>query len=66
MELVQVKIKVAGKKVGEIEQGIRVVKEQARSVIANLLFTSLHKKIMIHLIYFMVMWFNAFLSTQGI
>ena len=49
IELFQAKTSASREHVGEIEQGIIVVKEQARSVIA---FKSLHKQIVIHLIYF--------------
>ena len=51
---------------GKIARGIIVVKEQARNVVANIPFMSLHKQIAINIIYFMVLWLNDFLDTLGI
>ena len=66
MRLVQVNTTAVRYHVGENECGIIVIKELARTVISNLPFSSLHKQILIHLIYFVVLWLNFFPATQGI
>ena len=43
-----------------------MINKIARSVIVNLTFASLQKQILIHLIYFVEMYLNDFLSIQGI
>ena len=65
LELVQVNTTAAREHVGKIDQVFRVVKEQSRSVIVNLLFKSL-KKTVKRLIYFVVLCLSGFLVTQGI
>ena len=66
LELVQVNTTAAVDHMGEIERAIRVVKERARSLISNLPFTSFQKQIVIHLVYFLVLWLKTFLATKGI
>ena len=66
LELFQVNTTAAREHVGKIERGIRVAKERSRGVITNLSFASFYKIIVIHLIYFVLLWLNYFLSTQGI
>ena len=66
LELVQVNTIAARDNMGEIDHRIRVVKEGATSVIVDIPFSLLHKKIVIHLIYFVVLWLDDFLATQGI
>ena len=51
---------------GEIEHGIRVFKKRGRHFIMNIPFESQHKKIVVHLVYFVLLWLNVFLTTQGI
>jgi len=55
--------------VGEIERSIQFIKERARCVVADLRvagFTHLHKLIVVHCIYFVVMMINAIPDEAGI
>ena len=54
LENVEINTTTARDHVGEIERGIRVVKERGRAIMGVLPFESLHKQIVIHLIYFVV------------
>ena len=54
---VEVNTTAAREHVGEIERGIRLVKERSRCVISDLRvagFTLLHKMIIVHCVYFVV------------
>ena len=65
-DLIQVNTTAAREHVGEIERGIRVVKERARAVVSTLPYDLLHKQLVVHLIYFVVTWLNSFPAAQGI
>ena len=62
----KVNTSAAREHVGEIECRIIVIKEWAINVITNLPFVSIHKQVVIHLIYFLVLWLNYFMATQVI
>ena len=52
--------------VGDIERAIRVVKERARSTVAELPYKScMPDAMVIELIYFVVMWMNSVVSDNG-
>ena len=51
--------------VGEVEREIRLVKERCRRVITCLLYTCLHKLIVVNLVYFSALWLNAFVRKSG-
>ena len=52
--------------VAEIERCIHTVKERCRTVASDLQFNYLHKTIVINMIYFCILWLNAFLVKNGI
>ena len=52
--------------VGEIERAIRTVKEQSRAVVSYQPYAILHKLIVIHLVYFSVLWLNNKPKKLGI
>ena len=52
--------------VGEIERGICVVKERALCIVSTPPFKLQHKKITIHMIYYVVMWINSLPNKNGI
>ena len=60
------------KKSGYIARGWNWAQNQSdqgtgkKRAVENLPFSSLHKQIVIHLIYFVVLWLNDFLATQSI
>ena len=66
LELFRLNRTTAREHMVQIEHGIRVFKELASSVIVKIPFASLYKQIVIHLICFVVTWFNAFPVTDGI
>ncbi|EJK65994.1 hypothetical protein THAOC_13102 [Thalassiosira oceanica] len=51
--------------IAEIEREIRHTKERCRCTISCLPYTILHKQIVIHLVYFAVLWLNAFPRKSG-
>jgi hypothetical protein len=67
LELVQVNTTAAREHVGDIERGIRTIKDRARSTLAALPRKMvLPKKMIIHLIIFVIMWLNATPARNGI
>ena len=62
----KVDIASAREHIGEIERGIRFIKEQCCGTQAIIPFKQLQKPFVINLVYFSVMWINMFSSTQGI
>ena len=66
MDDVTINTPAAREHVGEIERHIRTVKERARCAISTLPYKYLHHQIIIHLIYFVTFWLNAFLNEHGI
>ena len=51
---------------GEIEHGICVVKERERCIVSTLSSKSLHKQIVVHMIYYVAMWINSLPNKNGI
>ena len=66
MEDVVINTTAAREHVGEIERQIRTVKERARCVISTLPYKYLHHQLIIHLIYFVTFWLNAFPNKHEI
>ena len=64
LELVKVNTTSDRYNMSEIERGIIVIKEGSRSVVSNISFTSLHKQLVTHMIYFMALWLNDFLDIN--
>eukprot|EP00956_Cyclotella_meneghiniana_P039836 scaffold180856_cov40-Cyclotella_meneghiniana.AAC.1 len=53
--------------VGDIERGIRFIEERARSTVSELPFKHCMPDVfIIHLVYFVVMWINAFVADNGV
>ena len=52
--------------VGEIKQSIRIYKERARAIISLLPILVLPKQIMIHLVYYVIIFLNCEICKQGI
>ena len=62
----EVNTTAAREHVGEIERGIRLVKERCRGTRAIMPFQQMPKLFMIHLVCFCVMWLTSFPAKQGI
>ena len=54
----EVNTAAAREHVGEIERGVHVIKERAQCIVTTIHFKSLHKQIVIHIIYYAMMWIN--------
>ena len=63
---IEVNTTAAREHVGEIERQIRLIKERARAMVADMPFKYIPKQIVIHLIYFVALWLNAFPNKNGI
>ena len=66
---VEVNSTAAHEHVGEMERGIRLVKERIRCIISDLHsagFTHLHRMIVVHCVYFVIMILNAVPADSGI
>ena len=69
LDKMEVNTTTAREHVGEMEQGIWLVKEWIRLVISDLRlagFTHLYKMIVVHCVYFVVMMLNAVPADNGI
>ena len=63
----QLTINITAKKhVSEVKRQIRVMKERARGILATLPYKMMPHKMVIHLIYFMMLWLNEFPVKTGI
>ena len=65
-DIVEINTTAAREHVGEIERSIRTIKERARSISTVLPYTTLPKQLVIHLIYYVVMFLNAMPAKTGI
>ena len=58
-DIVEINTTAAREHVGEIERSIRTIKERGRSISSTLPYTTLPKQLVIHLVYYVVMFLNA-------
>ena len=66
MPMIEVNTTAAREHVGEIERGIRLIKERCHATRSLMSFQKIPKAFVIHLVYFCVMWMNSFPARQGI
>jgi hypothetical protein len=66
VNMVKINTTAARKYVGDIERNIRVIKERSRAIVSNLPYKILPRQVIIHLIYFSVLWLNSLPSAVGI
>ena len=67
MDDVNVNTTSAREHVGDVERCIRLIKDRCRSVIAELPYKDcMPDQILIHLLYFVVKWLNAFPNDNGV
>ena len=50
----------------EIERVIGVIKEKEQCIVLTIAFKYLHKQILIHIIYYVVIWINSLPNKNGI
>jgi hypothetical protein len=66
-EEVDVNTTSAREHVGDIERGVRFIKDRSRSTVSELPYKHCMPDVfIIHLVYFAVMWINAFISDSGV
>ena len=64
--LVEVNTAAAREHVGEIERAIRLIKERCRGIVCTLPYLVYPKQVLVHLVYFCIMWINNFPAEKGI
>jgi hypothetical protein len=66
IDLVEINTAAAHEHVGEIERFIRTIKEWSRALILDLPFTTLPQQVVIHLVYFAILWLNSLPAADGV
>ncbi len=64
--MVEINTTAAREHVGEIERFIRTIKERSRALVSDLPYTLLPCQVVIHLIYFAVLWLNSLPAAAGV
>ena len=62
--LLEVNTTAAREHVGEIERGLRTIQERGRGIVSTLPFSHLPRQVVIHLVYFVVLWLNSMPATK--
>ena len=65
-DLVEINTTAAREHVGEIKRSVHTIKERVRSISTVLPYTTLPKQLIMHLIYYVVMFLNAMPAKTGI
>ena len=66
MPQITINITAAKEHVSEVKRRIRVIKERARGILTTLPYKMMPHKMVIHLMYFVMLWLNAFPIKTGI
>ncbi len=64
--LVEINTTTAHEHVGEIERFIHTIKERSRALVLDLPYTTLPRQVVIHLVYFAVLWLNSLPAAAGV
>jgi hypothetical protein len=65
-KMVKLNTTAAGKHVGEIKRFIQTIKEHSRALVLDLPYAKLHLQVVIHLVYFAVLWLNSLPVAAGV
>jgi hypothetical protein len=65
-DMVEINTTAAREHVGKIERFIRTIKECSRALVLDLPFMPLPRQVVIHLIYFAVLWLNSLPAAAGV
>jgi hypothetical protein len=65
-DMVEINTTAACKHVGEIKCFIRTIKECSRALVSDLPYTLLPCQVIIHLVYFAVLWLNSLPAAAGV
>ena len=64
-KMVEINTTAERKHVGKIEHYICLIKERSRALVLDLPYTKLPCQVVIHLVYFAVLWLNSLPATSG-
>jgi hypothetical protein len=64
--MVEINTTAARKHVGKIKCFIRTIKERSRALVSDLPYTPLPCQVVIHLVYFAVLWLNSLPAAAGV
>ncbi len=65
-DMVEINTTVAREHVSKIERFIRTIKERSRALVSDLPYTPLPRQVVIHLVYFAVLWLNSLPAAAGV
>jgi hypothetical protein len=65
-KMVEINTTAACKHVGEIKHFICTIKERSRALVSDLPYTTLPRQVVIHLVYFAVLWLNSLPAPPGV
>jgi hypothetical protein len=65
-EMVEINTTAARKHVSEIDRFIHTIKERSRALVSDLAYTPLPCQVVIHLVYFAVLWLNSLPAAAGV
>ena len=65
-KMVEINTTAARKHVSKIERYIRLIKERSRALVSDLPFTKLPCQVVIHHVYFDILWLNSLPATVGV
>jgi hypothetical protein len=66
INFVEINTTAAREHIGEIKQFIRTIKEWSRALVLDLPYTTLPQQVIIHLVYFAVLWLNSLPAAAGV
>ncbi len=64
--MLEINTTVAREHVGKIEHFIRTIKERSRALVSDLPYTPLPCQVIIHLVYFAVLWLDSLPAAAGV
>ncbi len=64
--MVEINTTAASKHVGKIERYTRTIKEQSQALVSDIHFEILPRQVVIHLLYFVVLWLNSLPAATGV
>ena len=65
-KMVEINTTAARKHVSKIEHFIRTIKERSRALVLDLPYMPLPRHVVIHLVYFAVLWLNSLPAAVGV
>jgi hypothetical protein len=66
IKMVEINTTATREHVGEIEQFIHIIKEWSQALVSNHPYNVLPRQVVIHLVYFAVLWLNSLPASAGV